>query len=141
MRECEHSARFTAERVTLGELLEILMRVHNSQPTYSITGANCIWFVVQILIELLGVAKSHEAQRALRAVLTEFRMHPRNAAAMGFGEVIEEVTKKLKESGIKGLVMSCLASKASAASAKVAGAGVAYKIKRATADAFAAQGT
>lgn len=93
VRQCERSMRFTAEQVTLGQLLEVVMRVHNSQPAYSTTGANCIWFVDEVLNGLIGVAQTHELKRALAALSKEFRSHPRSAAARGWGPLVDRVAE------------------------------------------------
>lgn len=134
VRQSKHSVRFTAERVTLGQLMEVVMFVHNSNLEYSLTGANCIWFVHEVLGVLQKqTAQTDELRQATAAVLERFRSNPRSTAALVFGPLIEKV---LKQGGISQLLKGRLLFGASTASVQLAGAGVRYGVRRATAAAF-----
>lgn len=162
--QCGQGVDFKAERITLYQLLEVATRVHSSKQKYSLTDANCIWFVDEVLGCLLEKVQTEGLKEGLDAVLADFKQHPRTTAAREFGSVVRQASKGLKHwrvvmqllpdntpeqvqpvvetvsNGLKqskAWLMGCLASKASTASARVSGAGVAYKVKRASADAFA----
>jgi hypothetical protein len=99
VRQCEKYVRFTAEQITFGQLLQVIMAVHNGQPNYSLTTTNCIWFVDEVVNRLMGLAGTYELRRALAALQNEFRSHPRCAAAREFGPVLKEASNRLKQQG------------------------------------------
>jgi hypothetical protein len=94
--QCEKSVSFAAERVTLGQLLDVLRDVNYGDPIYSIPGADGPWFVDMVLLRLQNQASTAELRRSLERVAHEFRNLPRGCTARGGRPVARMLSELLR---------------------------------------------
>jgi hypothetical protein len=77
----------------LGGVIKAALDVHNSKPTYSLSRANCMWFVKSVLCTLAATTHGQQAQ-ALDALLQNFKASHRALLAQAVEEVHQVIKRR-----------------------------------------------
>ncbi|WIA42421.1 hypothetical protein OEZ86_008419 [Tetradesmus obliquus] len=119
----------------LGDAFKAMSSVHKSHPRYSLSKANCMWFVKGVLHELAAATEADN----LRTLKQQFSDHPRYIAAAGLKPVKKCFNKfaELIQLDIQGLAIASRADTARLGRAAVASGTLSSRgVVKATSDAF-----